>query len=349
MKLCKWVVGMILAVTLFALPAAGDGETGNGEVFLSCETVADNEGCTYVDDDGYSLVEFTVESEPVETSAVLPARLLVVNCGTAGFDTEVEVEEECNTTRAEIKKSGYVCPVCQKRYTASNCPANCTGTYTVRTESWELARGSFAERLYSIYDNTVPHLVGFAGFGDSGSVEVSEYADYSGMFSSLDGMVSNMNTQSAGLYVELFDIALDSVSKLPDDQPAYVIFVLAGIPETERQECIELAERIREYCGVYVISLGNDLDSSLLESLSDGNYTTFDSDYESYDLLLSDASDVWCDSVNRETTQLLPAGYDAVLTVDIAGAMFDVKIDDSRTDDHGNSIYFFGKIISSKT
>ena len=205
MKLCKWVVGMILAVTLFALPAAGDGDTGNGEVFLSWESVADNEGCTYVDDDGYSLVEFTVESEPVETSAVLPARLLVVNCGTAGFDTEVEVEEECNTTRAEIKKSGYVCPVCQKRYTASNCPANCTGTYTVRTESWELARGSFAERLYSIYDNTVPHLVGFAGFSDGGRVEVSEYIDYSGMFSSLDGMVSNMNTQSAGSYVELFE------------------------------------------------------------------------------------------------------------------------------------------------
>ena len=336
MKLCKWVVGMVVWVALFALPAAGDGETGNGEVFLSCETVADNEGYTYVDDDGYSLVEFTVESEPVETSAVLPARLLVVNCGTAGFDTEVEVEEECNTTRAEIKKSGYVCPVCQKRYTASNCPANCTGTYTVRTESWELARGSFAERLYSIYDNTVPHLVGFAGFSDGGRVEVSEYIDYSGMFSSLDDMVSNMNTQSAGSYVELFEGVLDEVSSQDNVQPEYVIFVLAGIPETERQKCIELAERIQEHCGVYVISLGNDLDSSLLESLSGENYSVLGSDYEGYDRLMSDASKVWSEAVNRETTQLLPAGYDAVLTIDIAGAMLDVKIDDSRTDDRLN-------------
>ena len=331
MKLCKWVVGMILAVTLFALPAAGDGG-----VILSCETVADGEGYTYVDDDGYSLVEFTVESEPVETSAVLPARLLVVNCGTAGFDTEVEVEEECNTTRAEIKKSGYVCPVCQKKYTASNCPANCTGTYTVRTESWELARGSFAERLYSIYDNTVPHLVGFAGFSDGGRVEVSEYIDYSGMFSSLDGMVSNMNTQSAGSYVELFEGVLDEVSSQDKVQLAYVIFVLAGIPESEQLKCVELAERIREHCGVYVISQGDNLDSSLLESLSDGNYSVLGSDYEGYDRLMSDASKVWSEAVNRETTLLLPAGYDAVLTIDIAGAMLDVKIDDSRTDDKQN-------------
>ena len=336
MKLCKWVVGMILAVTLFALPAAGDGETGNGEVFLSWESVADNEGCTYVDDDGYSMLRFTVESEPVETSAVLPARLLVVNCGTAGFDTEVEVEEECNTTRAEIKKSGYVCPVCQKRYTASNCPANCTGTYTVRTESWELARGSFAERLYSIYDNTVPHLVGFAGFSDGGRVEVSEYADYSGMFSSLDGMVSNMNTQSAGSYVELFEGVLDEVSSQDKVQLAYVIFVLAGIPESEQLKCVELAERIREHCGVYVISQGDNLDSSLLESLSDGNYSVLGSDYEGYDRLMSGASKVWSEAVNRETTLLLPAGYDAVLTIDIAGAMLDIKIDDSRTDDKQN-------------
>ncbi len=328
MKLCKWVVGMILAVTLFALPAAGDGG-----VILNFETVADGEGYTYVDDDGYSLVEFTVESEPVETSAVLPARLLVVNCGTAEFDTEIEVEEECNTTRAEIKKSGYVCPVCQKRYTASNCPANCTGTYTVRTESWELARGSFAERLYSIYDNTVPHLVGFAGFSDGGRVEVSEYADYSGMFSSLDGMVSNMNTQSAGSYVELFEGVLDEVSSQDKVQPAYVIFVLAGIPESAQLECIELAERIREYCGVYVISLGNDLDSSLPDSLSDGNYSVLGSDYEGYDRLMSDASKVWSDAVNRETTQLLPAGYDAVLTIDIAGDMLDVKAADSYSAD----------------
>ena len=333
MKLCKWVVGMILAVTLFALPAAGAGE-----VILSFEPVADGDGYTYVDDDGYSILRFTVESEPVETSAVLPARLLVVNCGTDGFNTEVEVEEECNTTRAEIKKSGYVCPVCQKRYTASNCPANCTGTYTVRTESWELARGSFAERLYSIYDNTVPHLVGFAGFSDGGRVEVSEYAYYLESLSSLNDMISNMNTQSAGLYVELFETALDSVSNLTDNQPAYVIFVLAGIPESERQECIELAERIREYCGVYVISLGNDPDSSLLNSLSDGNYSVLGSYYESYDLLLSDASDVWYDSVNRETTQLLPAGYDAVLTIDIAGAMLDVKIADSHAAD-SNATY----------
>ena len=151
-------------------------------------------------------------------------------------------------------------------------------------------------------------------------------------------MIGSMNADNAGSYVELFETALDSVSNLTDDQPAYVIFVLAGIPETERQECIELAERIREHCGVYVISLGDNLDSSLLESLSDGNYKTFDSDYESYDLLLSDASDVWCDSVNRETTQLLPAGYDAVLTVDIAGDMLDVKIADSNAAD-SNATY----------
>ena len=68
MKLCKWVIGIALAVTLFALPAAGVGG-----VVLSCETVADGDGYTYVDDDGYSMLRFTVESEPVETSAVLRA------------------------------------------------------------------------------------------------------------------------------------------------------------------------------------------------------------------------------------------------------------------------------------
>ena len=201
-----------------------------------------------------------------------------------------------------------------------------------------MIRDGFAKSLCSVYDEQVPHLVGFAGFSDGGRVEVSEYAYYSESLSSLNDMIGSMNADNAGSYVELFETALDSVSNLTDDQPAYVIFVLAGIPETERQECIELAERIREHCGVYVISLGNDLDSSLLESLSGGYYKTFDSDYESYDLLLSDASDVWCDSVNRETTQLLPAGYDAVLTVDIAGDMLDVKIADSNAAD-SNATY----------
>ena len=338
MKLCKWVVGMVVWVTLFALPAAGDGETGNGEVFLSCETVADNEGCTYVDDDGYSMLRFTVESEPVETAAVLPARLLVVNCGTDGFNTEVEVEETCNTPGDDIKKHKNKCPNCGKQYYRNKVPRKCAGKITKTVDKWELIRDGFAKSLCSVYDEQVPHLVGFAGFSDGGRVEVSEYAYYSESLSSLNDMIGSMNADNAGSYVELFETALDSVSNLTDDQPAYVIFVLAGIPETERQECIELAERIREHCGVYVISLGNDLDSSLLESLSGGYYKTFDSDYESYDLLLSDASDVWCDSVNRETTQLLPAGYDAVLTVDIAGDMLDVKIADSNAAD-SNATY----------
>ena len=336
MKLCKWVVGMVVWVTLFALPAAGDGETGNGEVFLSCETVADNEGCTYVDDDGYSMLRFTVESEPVETAAVLPARLLVVNCGTDGFNTEVEVEETCNTPGDDIKKHKNKCPNCGKQYYRNKVPRKCAGKITKTVDKWELIRDGFAKSLCSVYDEQVPHLVGFAGFGDSGSVEVSEYTNYSKPLSSLNDMIGSMNADNAGSYVELFETALDSVSNLTDDQPAYVIFVLAGIPETERQECIELAERIREHCGVYVISLGNDLDSSLLESLSGENYSVLGSDYERYASLLSDASDVWCDSVNRETTLLLPAGYDAVLTVDIAGDMLDIKIDDSRTDDRLN-------------
>ncbi len=333
MKLCKWVVGMILAVALFALPAAGDGETGNGEVFLSWESVADGDGYTYVDDDGYSLLRFTVESEPVETSAVLPARLLVVNCGTDGFNTEVEVEETCNTPSDDIKKNKNKCPNCGQKYNISNVPPKCSGKITKTVDKWELIRDGFAKSLHSVYDEQVPHLVGFAGFGDSGSVEVSEYADYSESLSSLNGMIGSMDADNAGAYAELFETALDSVSNLTDDQPAYVIFVLAGIPETERQECIELAERIREHCGVYVISLGNDLDSSLPDSLSDGNHITLGSDYEGYDSLLSYASDVWCDSVNRETTQLLPAGYDAVLTVDIAGDMLDVKAADSNAAD----------------
>ena len=137
MKLCKWVVGMILAVTLFALPAAGDGETGNGEVFLSWESVADNEGYTYVDDDGYSMLRFTVESEPVEPSAVLPARLLVVNCGTDGFNTEVEVEETCNTPSDDIKKNKNKCPNCGKQYNKKNVPRKCAGKITKTVDKWE--------------------------------------------------------------------------------------------------------------------------------------------------------------------------------------------------------------------
>ena len=336
MKLCKWVVGMVVWVTLFALPAAGDGETGNGEVFLSCETVADNEGCTYVDDDGYSMLRFTVESEPVETAAVLPARLLVVNCGTDGFNTEVEVEETCNTPGDDIKKHKNKCPNCGKQYYRNKVPRKCAGKITKTVDKWELIRDGFAKSLCSVYDEQVPHLVGFAGFSDGGRVEVSEYIDYSGMFSSLDGMVSNMNTQSAGSYVELFEGVLDEVSSQDKVQLAYVIFVLAGIPESEQLKCVELAERIREHCGVYVISQGDNLDSSLLESLSDGNYSVLGSDYEGYDRLMSGASKVWSEAVNRETTLLLPAGYDAVLTIDIAGAMLDIKIDDSRTDDRQN-------------
>ena len=101
--------------------------------------------------------EFTVESEPVETSAVLPARLLVVNCGTAGFDTEIEVEETCNTPSDDIKKYKNKCPNCGKRYNNNNVPRKCSGKITKTVDKWELICDGFAKSLHSVYDEQVPH------------------------------------------------------------------------------------------------------------------------------------------------------------------------------------------------
>ena len=115
-----------------------------------------------------AMLRFTVESEPVETAAVLPARLLVVNCGTDGFNTEVEVEETCNTPGDDIKKHKNKCPNCGKQYYRNKVPRKCAGKITKTVDKWELIRDGFAKSLCSVYDEQVPHLVGFAGFGDGG-------------------------------------------------------------------------------------------------------------------------------------------------------------------------------------
>ena len=324
MRLCKWITGLIVTTIILAIPTVVFADAPDaGEVGTGCEIVTDSEGYTYVDEDGYNLLRFQVKSQPIEEQTILPSKLLAAFGNTDEFDTTIGIEYPCDADKQQIIQSKYVCPKCGKEYPKNNLPPNCAGTYVEQIKLWELVRDSFCNRLTSIYDEHIPHKIAIADFDTSGKATVSEYSDYSKQFDSLAVAIGDVNTVTGSSYAELFETVYNEVADTSDELPRYVIFVIADIPEAEQADCIELAGRISEYCGLYVLALGDNLDSQFLSELTD-SYAVID---DESDAKLSSIANEWSSAVNRESTVSLPAGTDAVLTVNADSELLDIRVE----------------------